>query len=33
VEEGRQILNNFNHPLVTLSETMDGGPQNPVYFC
>ena len=25
VEEGRKILNNFNHPLVTLSETMDGG--------
>ncbi len=25
VEKGREILNNFNHPLVTLSETMDGG--------
>ena len=25
VDEGRKILNNFNHPLVTLSETMDGG--------
>lgn len=25
VEEGREILNNFNHPLVTLAETMDGG--------
>lgn len=25
VDEGRAILNNFNHPLVTLSETMDGG--------
>ncbi len=25
VEKGREILNNFNHPLVALSETMDGG--------
>ncbi len=25
VEEGRRILNEANHPLVTLSDTMDGG--------
>ncbi|HET9858407.1 MAG TPA: ADP-forming succinate--CoA ligase subunit beta [Nocardioidaceae bacterium] len=25
VEEGRRILNDANHPLVTLAETMDGG--------
>jgi succinyl-CoA synthetase beta subunit len=25
VEEGRRILNEANHPLVTLAETMDGG--------
>jgi len=24
VEEGRRILDNANHPLVTLAETMDG---------
>ena len=23
--EGRRILNEFNHPLVSLAETMDGG--------
>ena len=25
VEEGRRILSEFNHPLVTLADTMDGG--------
>ena len=25
VEEGRRILSEFNHPLVSLAETMDGG--------
>lgn len=25
VEEGRKILSDYNHPLVTLAETMDGG--------
>jgi succinyl-CoA synthetase beta subunit len=25
VEEGRRILNDANHPLVTLADTMDGG--------
>jgi succinyl-CoA synthetase beta subunit len=25
VEEGRRILTEANHPLVTLAETMDGG--------
>lgn len=25
VEEGRKILRDYNHPLVTLAETMDGG--------
>lgn len=25
VDEGRQILRDYNHPLVTLAETMDGG--------
>ncbi len=24
VEEGRRILAEFNHPLVTIEETMDG---------
>lgn len=24
VEEGRRILNDFNHPLITIEETMDG---------
>ena len=24
VEEGRRILAEFNHPLVTIDETMDG---------
>lgn len=25
VDEGRKILSDYNHPLITLSETMDGG--------
>lgn len=25
VDEGRKILNDFNHPLVSLADTMDGG--------
>jgi succinyl-CoA synthetase beta subunit len=25
VEKGREILSAFNHPLVSLAETMDGG--------
>jgi succinyl-CoA synthetase beta subunit len=25
VEEGRKILSDFNHPLVSLADTMDGG--------
>jgi succinyl-CoA synthetase beta subunit len=25
VEAGRKILNDYNHPLVSLAETMDGG--------
>ena len=25
VEEGRKILADFNHPLVSLADTMDGG--------
>lgn len=25
VDEGRKILSNYNHPLITLAETMDGG--------
>jgi succinyl-CoA synthetase beta subunit len=25
VEEGRRILSEFNHPLVSLADTMDGG--------
>jgi Succinyl-CoA synthetase, beta subunit len=25
VDEGRKILSEYNHPLITLAETMDGG--------
>ena len=25
VDEGRKILSDYNHPLITLAETMDGG--------
>jgi succinyl-CoA synthetase beta subunit len=25
VDEGRKILGDYNHPLITLAETMDGG--------